>query len=322
MPSATIGDAVHAPCHRAHRLASVGAGVRAAPASPCATASPSPCSARGALAAGPELADLRPVGVDHLGPRDRPPGPVDVDGPSWKPLPVLLTTPFALFGGARAGPLAVRGARGRARRRRRCRSALGRRLGGAARRASRPPRLRARARGRCATARWATPRACSSRSCSPRSNATSTAGRAPAFLLGLGAALLRPEVWPFLGLYGALAAVARRRAARARRRGLRRRCPRSGSCRSGGARATPCGRRTAPRARARTAPPSPTTRCARCSSSSTTMITPVVWVGLAALGLAVLCASCAAAAARRSPRSASSPRCSSAPGCGSSRSRS
>ena len=25
-----------------------------------------------------------------------------VDGPSWKPLPVLLTTPFALFGGARA----------------------------------------------------------------------------------------------------------------------------------------------------------------------------------------------------------------------------
>ena len=48
----------------------------------------------------PVGADLRPVGVDHLGARDPPPRLSTVDGPSWKPLPVLLTTPFALFGDA------------------------------------------------------------------------------------------------------------------------------------------------------------------------------------------------------------------------------
>ena len=45
-------------------------------------------------------ADLRPVGLDRLGPRD-----LDLDlkttaGPSWKPLPVAFTTVFALFGSA------------------------------------------------------------------------------------------------------------------------------------------------------------------------------------------------------------------------------
>ena len=73
--------------------------------------------------------------------------------------------------------------------------------------------LRAGALDGSATPRWATPRACSSRSRWAPSTATWRAAAAPAFALGVGAALLRPEAWPFLGLYGALAAVARARAA-------------------------------------------------------------------------------------------------------------
>jgi hypothetical protein len=123
-----------------------------------------------------------------------------VDGPSWKPLPVLLTTPFALFGGlapdlwlfvARAGAIAgvVMAFR------------VARRLGGvpagaaaAAAYAIAPWTLRNAALGNSegllvALALGAVDR--------------HLAGRPKhAFLLGLGAALLRPEAWPFLGLYG------------------------------------------------------------------------------------------------------------------------
>jgi hypothetical protein len=123
-----------------------------------------------------------------------------VDGPSWKPLPVLLTTPFALFGSlapdlwlfvARAGAIAgvVMAFR------------VARRLGGvpagaaaAAAYAIAPWTLRNAALGNSegllvALALGAVDR--------------HLAGRPKhAFLLGLGAALLRPEAWPFLGLYG------------------------------------------------------------------------------------------------------------------------
>ena len=53
--------------------------------------------ARRALAARPVDADLRPVGVDHLGPRGRCTSTSSTtDGPSWKPLPILFTAPFSL----------------------------------------------------------------------------------------------------------------------------------------------------------------------------------------------------------------------------------
>ena len=123
-----------------------------------------------------------------------------VDGPSWKPLPVLLTTPFALFGGlapylwlfvARAG--AIAGAVMAFR--------VARRLGGlpagaaaAAAYAIAPWTLRNAALGNSEGLLVALGLAAFDRHLAGRPR--------HAFLFGLGAALLRPEVWPFLGLYG------------------------------------------------------------------------------------------------------------------------
>jgi hypothetical protein len=120
-------------------------------------------------------------------------------GPSWKPLPVVFTSVFSLFGGAapalwllvaRAGALlALAGA-----------FALGNRLGGrwagllaavallltdafpslSWRGASEPLLM--------ACVLWALERHLAGR-------------RGTAFALGVGAALIRPEAWPFLGLY-------------------------------------------------------------------------------------------------------------------------
>ena len=142
-------------------------------------------------------------------------------GPSWKPLPVVVTTPLSLTGEPGAGAVAGRRPR--------------RRAAGARR------RLRARRRG-SAGGSPASPR--------PRADGAepwwlfNTAlgnsegllaaaalwavvahldGRHRAALaLGTAAALLRPEVWPFLGLYGLwLWRAEPRRAARAGRRGRR-----------------------------------------------------------------------------------------------------
>ena len=123
-----------------------------------------------------------------------------VDGPSWKPLPVLLTTPFALFGSlapdlwllvARAGVIAGVVVLFR----------LGRRLGGlpAGFAAAAPYALawwtlRNGAMGSSEGLLVALTLAAVERHLDGRPRA--------AFLLGLGAALLRPEVWPFFGLYG------------------------------------------------------------------------------------------------------------------------
>jgi hypothetical protein len=126
---------------------------------------------------------------------------VTTNGPSWKPLPVLFTTPFALFGDdgapglwlliARAGGLLA--------------FAMAYRLG--ARLAGPWAGLIAAlalvlsdefifnfARGNSegmlvALVLWAVERHLDGR-------------YAQVFLLGFGAALLRPEVWPFWGLYG------------------------------------------------------------------------------------------------------------------------
>src|SRR5919197_6635040 len=123
-----------------------------------------------------------------------------VDGPSFKPLSVRLTTPFALFGSlapdlwvfvARAGGIAgvVMAFR------------VARRLGGvpagaaaAAAYAIAPWMLRNGAMGNSEGLLVALALAAVDRH---------LAGRLKhAFLFGLGAALLRPEAWPFLGLYG------------------------------------------------------------------------------------------------------------------------
>jgi hypothetical protein len=124
-----------------------------------------------------------------------------VDGPSWKPLPVLFTTPFALFGSlapdlwlfvARAGAIAgvVMAFR------------IARRLGGlpaaaaaAAAYAIAPWTIRNAALGNSEGLLVALALAAIDRHLAGRFR--------HAFLFGLGAALLRPEVWPFLGLYGA-----------------------------------------------------------------------------------------------------------------------
>jgi hypothetical protein len=123
-----------------------------------------------------------------------------VDGPSWKPLPVLLTTPFALFGSlapdlwlfvARAGAIAgvVMAFR------------VARRLGGipagaaaAGAYAVAPWMLRNSALGNSEGLLVALGLAAIDRHLAGRTR--------HAFLLGIGAALLRPEVWPFIGLYG------------------------------------------------------------------------------------------------------------------------
>src|SRR3954454_1795770 len=119
-----------------------------------------------------------------------------VDGPSWKPLPVLLTTPFALFGGlapalwlfvARAGAIASVVMLFR----------LGRRLGGvpagvaaAVPYALAPWTLRNGAMGNSEGILVALALAAVDRQLDDRPRA--------AFLFALGAALLRPEAWPFV----------------------------------------------------------------------------------------------------------------------------
>jgi hypothetical protein len=123
-----------------------------------------------------------------------------IDGPSWKPLPVLLTTPFALFGSAapdlwlfvaRAGAIAgvVMAFR------------LARRLGGipagaaaAAAYAVAPWMLRNSLLGNSEGLLVFLGLAAADRHLAGRTR--------HAFMLGMGAALLRPEAWPFIGLYG------------------------------------------------------------------------------------------------------------------------
>jgi hypothetical protein len=121
-------------------------------------------------------------------------------GPSWKPLPVLFTAPFALAGDAapalwlvvaRAGALlALAGA-----------WTLGRRLGGTA--------AGTAAAAAMALSPWWLPNAALGNSEGLLAAATLWAvvahlegHRRAAVLLGLAAALLRPEAWPFLFAYG------------------------------------------------------------------------------------------------------------------------
>ncbi|MDP9345510.1 MAG: hypothetical protein M3P44_07275, partial [Actinomycetota bacterium] len=122
-------------------------------------------------------------------------------GPSWKPLPVLLTTPFALFGPlapdlwlfvARAGALAgvVLAFR------------VARRLGGGTVGAT-------AAATAYALAPWTVRNAAMGNSegllvalALGAVDRHVVGARGQAFALGLGCALLRPEAWPLFGLYG------------------------------------------------------------------------------------------------------------------------
>ena len=121
-------------------------------------------------------------------------------GPSWKPLPVMFTTPFALFGPAapdlwlfvaRAGTIAGVVMLFR----------LGRRLGGvpagvaaAVPYAIAPWTIRNGAMGNSEGLLVALALAAVDRHLAGR--------RRAAFALAVGTALLRPEAWPFVGLYG------------------------------------------------------------------------------------------------------------------------
>src|SRR3954469_10680062 len=122
-------------------------------------------------------------------------------GPSWKPLPVALTTVFALFGGAapalwivvaRAGALASAVFAFR----------LGRRLGGpaagvaaAAALLVSPWYVRSAALANSEGLQVAFALAAVDQALAGR--------RVPAFLLALGLGLLRPEAWLFIATYGA-----------------------------------------------------------------------------------------------------------------------
>jgi len=125
---------------------------------------------------------------------------VTTDGPSWKPLPALFTAPFALFGDAAPSLWLVVARAG---------GLLGllfsyrvaRRLGG--------PVAGAAAAGALALAPWFFKNAALGNSEGLMAAAVLGAvdrhlagHRRQAFALGLAAALLRPEAWPFFGLYG------------------------------------------------------------------------------------------------------------------------
>ena len=122
-------------------------------------------------------------------------------GPSWKPLPILFTTPFALFGDAAAPDLWLVIARAGGLLAIAMAYRLGSRLGGRAAGVIAGASLlladefvRNFARGNSegllvGVCLWAIERHLDGR-------------RTDAFLLGFAAALLRPEVWPFFGLYG------------------------------------------------------------------------------------------------------------------------
>jgi hypothetical protein len=126
---------------------------------------------------------------------------VTTDGPSWKPLPVFFTAPFSLIGDGPAPELWIMVARAGGALAIAMTFRLGARLAGPVAGAIAAVTLllsdefiRNFARGNSegllvALCLWALERHLDGR-------------RRDAFLLGAAAALLRPEVWPFWGLYG------------------------------------------------------------------------------------------------------------------------
>ena len=206
-----------------------------------------------------------------------------VDGPSWKPLPVLLTTPFALFGGLAPGSVAVRRARRRHRRRRHglpgraaARRSAGRRSrrGRLRRRSVDAAQLGARqlrgpARGPGAGRGRPPPRRAHAPRLPLRDRRRAAAPR--------GVALHRP--------LRAVAVLARSRArASSSSRAFAAAARFSGCCPSCGARATCCAPRIAAHNPARQQRRlRRTTRSREVVRQFGTMLTPALWVGLGAL---------------------------------------
>jgi hypothetical protein len=133
-----------------------------------------------------------------------------VDGPSWKPLPVLFTTPFALFGDAAPALWLVVARAGAI-----CAIVMAfvvaRRLGGII--------AGAGAAGALVLAPWFLRNAALGNSeglmaaCVLAAVDRHLAGSSrQAFGWGVAAALMRPEAWPFLGLYAAWLLYRERRA--------------------------------------------------------------------------------------------------------------
>ena len=147
---------------------------------------------------------------------------VTTTGPSWKPLPVIFTTPFSFAGDDGAPLLWLSSPAPAASSPSRWRSGSASRLAGPVAGVIAAGSLfladefirnffRGNSEGiLVALCLWAIERHLDGR-------------RRDAFLLGIGAALLRPEVWPFIALYGLLpdrrrAAALKTRRARGRRR--------------------------------------------------------------------------------------------------------
>ena len=246
--------------------------------------------------AGAVGADLRPVGLDHLGPRDPAPRPEHVDGP------VVEAAARPVHDAVRAGRRRSRptcGSSSRAPARWPASSSpsgVARRLGGGVvggrRGAPRPARIapwtirNARAGQLRGPARRA--------SCWAPSTATSPAAAGRPSRSRSAPALLRPEAWPFLGLYGAVPALARARACGALVVGAASPAARAVAA----ARAVGLGRPAAgdaPRARRRapTAPAFAEDPARAVIDQFAALLTPAAWLGVAAL---------VAAGARARPR--------------------
>ena len=230
----------------------------------------------------PVGADVRPVGLDRLGPRDPAPRPLDRRRPVVEAAAGPADHAVRALRRPRARPVALRRPRRRHRRRR---HGLPASRGGSA-----ESPAGAAAAGAYAVAPWMLRNSALGNSegllvaLGLAAVDRHLAGRTRhAFLFGIGAALLRPEAWPFIGLYGLWLFWRDPGRAQARRGGLRLAAGAVAAARAVGL-GRPAARR-APRAatRAPTARPSPTTRSARWCGSSATMLTPALWIGLGAL---------------------------------------
>ena len=193
----------------------------------------------------PVGADVRPVGVDHLGPRDPAPRPLDRRRPVVEAAAGAADHAVRALRRPRPRPVAVR------RPRRRASPASS--WPSASRGGSAACPAGAAAAGAYAVAPWMLRNAALGNSEGLLVGAGAGGGRPPPrraapatpSCSGIGAALLRPEAWPFLGLYGLWLFWRDPGRAPARRGGLRLAAACCGCCPSCGARATCCAPRTA-----------------------------------------------------------------------------
>jgi hypothetical protein len=271
-PRGTFATAVHAARHGNPRQR------RSADRAPHAPRPRRLRRARGAQPARPERADLRPVGLDHLGARDHTARPGHRHGPLVEAAAGLLHDPVRAAREHRAGAVGARRPRGRA-------AGDGLRL--PARAPSRrqlvagaaPPGALASPRGGCATRCWPTPRASWSPACSAGSTGT-WRPRGEAFAWFLGAALPAPRGLAVLRALRAVARVGPPRSARPRRGGLRLAARAVAAAGAVGLGQPPARGRARPAAAGRTPPRSPRTPVRVVLDNATAMLPWPCWIGL------------------------------------------